>query len=486
MLTQSKDQPKTRDNGLFQSSCPAGSLQSCSLGASTSPFGATGFLDPYLPMAQRSDEEDMDWQPLNMNRPMSLPSPPRTTLSRAPSLTYSSPTGRNGKEEVQETRTIRVDYDPISGNKRINQFEVLKELGRGCHGKVKLGRDTVTGELVAIKIVHKNTRRRLGSRNALSTQMAKVQREIAILKKCQHPHVVQLKEVIDDPASRKIYMVLEYMDGGEVQFTDVDGSGPILDTPTIRHILRNVIVGLEYLHRQGVIHRDIKPANLLWSQDGQVKISDFGVSFCRRQVLNDIPDDFSDISASPPLDPLSTPVPQLHSSGLDEDELELAKTAGSPAFFAPELCWSGEDGAPRPPITAAIDVWALGITLYCLAFGRPPFVAESEYELFETIPRAPLEFPPGTAESDPELVDLLRGLLCKDPSSRLTLAHARMHPWILGDLEDPTAWAQAADPDHYPKLEVTEEEVKHAVTIKERLRKHLRKLSESFLRTFGK
>ncbi|KAJ9061919.1 hypothetical protein DSO57_1015948 [Entomophthora muscae] len=296
--------------------------------------------------------------------------------------------------------------------------------------------------------------------------MAKVQREIAILKKCQHPHVVQLKEVIDDPASRKIYMVLEYMDGGEVQFTDVDGSGPILDTPTIRHILRNVIVGLEYLHRQGVIHRDIKPANLLWSQDGQVKISDFGVSFCRRQVLNDIPDDFSDISASPPLDPLSTPVPQLHSSGLDEDELELAKTAGSPAFFAPELCWSGEDGAPRPPITAAIDVWALGITLYCLAFGRPPFVAESEYELFETIPRAPLEFPPGTAESDPELVDLLRGLLCKDPSSRLTLAHARMHPWILGDLEDPTAWAQAADPDHYPKLEVTEEEVKHAVTIK--------------------
>ncbi|KAI0243834.1 hypothetical protein L0F63_007091 [Massospora cicadina] len=394
------------------------------------------------------------------------------------------PTGCLEREEVQETRTIRVDYDPITGNKRINQYEILRELGRGCHGKVKLGRDTVSGELVAIKIIHKNTRRRLGSRNAISTQMAKVQREIAILKKCHHPHVVQLKEVIDDPASKKIYMVLEYMDGGEVQFAEADGRGPILDMPTIRHILRNVIVGLEYLHRQGIIHRDIKPANLLWSRDGQVKISDFGVSFCRRRVLEDIPDDSSDLSASPPLD--AAPGSHARAVGLDEEELELAKTAGSPAFFAPELCWSGDDGAPRPPITAAIDVWALGVTLFCLAFGRPPFVAESEFELFEMIPRAPLEFPLDAAGVDPEFEDFIRRLLCKDPSARLTLAQARRHPWILRDLNDPHAWTQEADPDHYPKLEVTEEEVKHAVTIKERLRKHLRKLSESFFRTFRK
>lgn len=148
MLTQSQDQPKTRDNGLFQSSCPPTSLRACSLGASSSPFGATSFLDPYLPETQRPYEEDMEWSLLKSDRPASLPSPPRTLLSRAPSLTSSSPTGRLGREEVQETRTIRVDYDPITGNKRINQYEILKELGRGCHGKVKLGRDTVTGELV--------------------------------------------------------------------------------------------------------------------------------------------------------------------------------------------------------------------------------------------------------------------------------------------------------------------------------------------------
>ncbi|CAG8768974.1 34504_t:CDS:2, partial [Racocetra persica] len=110
------------------------------------------------------------------------------------------------KIEVKETNTMLKDYDPTTGNKMINKYMLIKELGRGVHGKVKLGKDMELGEWVAIKIVDRVTRRRLGSRNNDLTNEQKIRKEIAILKKCVHPHVVRLKEVIDDPMSRKIYM----------------------------------------------------------------------------------------------------------------------------------------------------------------------------------------------------------------------------------------------------------------------------------------
>ncbi|KAF9945778.1 protein kinase ssp1, partial [Modicella reniformis] len=175
------------------------------------------------------------------------------------------------------------DYDPMTGNKMINKYMVVRELGRGVHGKVKLCRDTTTNEFCAIKIVDKTTRRRLGRSQQSNEQ--KIRREIAIMKKCVHPNVVRLIEVIDDPNARKIYLVLEYMEGGEVRWKDTEDK-PILPLQHARLIFRDVVLGLEYLHMQGIIHRDIKPANLLLSVDNSVKISDFGVShFSEKNVL---------------------------------------------------------------------------------------------------------------------------------------------------------------------------------------------------------
>lgn len=129
------------------------------------------------------------------------------------------------------------------------------------------------------------------------------------------------------------------------------------------------------VHFQGVIHRDIKPANLLLSREGRVKISDFGVSHvCQGDIT---------------------------------DEVELAKTAGTPMFFAPELC-SGErdenltklytkeipyflcdyirtDYFKTQKIGKTIDIWALGVTLYCFIFGKCPFTADNEFELFRKL-----------------------------------------------------------------------------------------------------
>jgi [calcium/calmodulin-dependent protein kinase] kinase len=105
--------------------------------------------------------------------------------------------------------------DPVSGRKLINHYEIIDELGRGTHGKVKLGRDLQTADsYVAIKIVERySKRRRLGK---LGNAEDKVKKEVAILKKARHPNVVALLEVIDDPSRKKVYIVLEWVERGEI------------------------------------------------------------------------------------------------------------------------------------------------------------------------------------------------------------------------------------------------------------------------------
>ncbi|EEB08337.2 CAMKK/ELM protein kinase Ssp1 [Schizosaccharomyces japonicus yFS275] len=344
--------------------------------------------------------------------------------------------------EVKETKKIRKRFDKQSGRKVINHYEILREIGRGMHGKVKLGRDVETGEHVAIKIIEKiEPRPKLGHLHS-SSQRDKVHREIAILKKCKHPNVVRLREVIDDPASTKVYLVLEYMSGGELQWTSF--GEPVLSVDEARKAFRDVVLGLEYLHYQGIIHRDIKPANLLLNSVHCVKISDFGVSF-------------------------------IASQGMSEDsDVELAKTVGTPAFFAPELCWTDID-RPRPKITEAIDVWALGATLYCLLFGRCPFEADVEFELFDRIVNQELEIP---AEPDigDDGRDLLSRLLAKDPKDRITLAEAKRHSWTLRRLKDPKTWVDSTDPKALDRVKVSSKDVASAISIVERIRRKLGKL----------
>ncbi|ORZ38441.1 kinase-like domain-containing protein [Catenaria anguillulae PL171] len=411
---------------------------------------------------------------------------------------------------VVETSSLVKSIDDVSGVKTINQYVVLHEIGRGVHGKVKLARQTDTGELFS----GRNPDGSISNNNGpQSPQLEKIRREIAIMKKCIHPNVVQLVEVIDDPNSDKVYMVLEHMAGGEIRWkrplpassneslpwepvgepkslvslvNESNRPMPLLNEQECRLIFRDVVAGLEYLHTQGIIHRDVKPANLLRSNDGVVKLSDFGVShFSQRQLkreqkeiaakrrsssinLHAITHVFSKRSRRS--GSMST---GGHTNGsgecsASEDEQELGKTAGSPAFFAPELCVLGDDShdePQRPIVTKAIDVWALGVTLYCLYFGVCPFVAATEYELFEIIPSQPLAFPPDVPLSD-DLRHLFEHLLDKDPDTRYTLAQAKRHPWTTADLSetDATIWFKMTDPVQYEPLKVTDAEVQAAFT----------------------
>jgi len=133
---------------------------------------------------------------------------PAISPSILSSSSSSTPTPRHPSQEsnhVTETHHITKDYDSRTGAKTINRYEFQETVGRGVHGKVKLARDIETGELVAIKIVNRVTKKRLGRWDPMEAEQ-KIRREIAIMKKCKHPNVVALREVMDDPNSKKIYL----------------------------------------------------------------------------------------------------------------------------------------------------------------------------------------------------------------------------------------------------------------------------------------
>lgn len=350
----------------------------------------------------------------------------------------SLPTDMN----VKETNKISLKYDPITKRKILNTYEIISELGSGQHGKVKLAEDIVTKRFVAIKIVdrHEKKERKFFKFKSSSNQNKtdKTKREIAIMKKCYHKHVVRLIEVLDDLKSKKIYLVLEYCSKGEVKWCAGDQletaarGPPLLTFQRSREILRGVILGLEYLHYQGIIHRDIKPANLLIAEDGTVKISDFGVSLAATRKNND--NSFESV-----------------------DELELAKTAGTPAFFAPEICLGNETKVKfnlrnneifhGSCISYMIDIWALGISLYCLLFGKLPFISDFELELFEKIVNDPLSFPSYKevkangisnilSEEEYKLAKaILEKLLTKNPADRISIEDIKSHPFVCWDFD---------------------------------------------------
>lgn len=259
---------------------------------------------------------------------------------------------------------------------------------------------------------------------------------------------------------------------------------PCLTLAQALDAFRDTVLGLEYLHYQGIIHRDIKPANLLWTTGFRVKISDFGVSYLGKPIRED--DNNEEIAEA--------------DAEVHDEAIELAKTVGTPAFYAPELCdpqyFEVGGDSDRPAITGQIDVWALGVTLYAMVFGRLPFFHGNQFLMYEKIardevfiPRMRLKGVPheiaskafGTVtdrrkrfddileyeDVNDELRDLLKRLLEKKPSERITLKEVKRHPWVLQGITDRTLWIDETDPSlqsEGKKIEVSTQEVQDSVT----------------------
>jgi len=227
---------------------------------------------------------------------------------------------------------------------------------------------------------------------------------------------------------------------------------PALTQDEARRAFRDTLLGLEFLHAIGIIHRDIKPANLLVAADGTIKISDFGVSYLGRPLTEAAVKE--------------AVLPEKEAESMD-DERELARNVGTPGFWAPELVYEDasvwEDGIPK--ITGAIDLWALGVTLYAMVYARLPFYPDAPWALSSGQCTKPLICPktrlvpvdstnPGWVTESKvsinsnkrldfelkfeyvpnNLRDLIAKLLIKDPAKRMTIDEAKRHPWVLEGL----------------------------------------------------
>jgi [calcium/calmodulin-dependent protein kinase] kinase len=212
-----------------------------------------------------------------------------------------------------------------------------------------------------------------------------IKEEIAIMKKLDHHNLVTLIEVLDDPQEDSLYMVLEMCKKGVVMHVGLEERAQPYSEEQCRCWFRDMILGIEYLHAQGIIHRDIKPDNCLITHDDILKIVDFGVSEMFEK----------------------------------ESTMHTAKSAGSPAFMPPELCV-----AKHGPVSGkAVDIWSMGVTLYCLRYGRIPFEKSGMLELYEAIKS---DEPELEGEQDKDFEDLMRRLLEKDPDKRITMSELRV------------------------------------------------------------
>jgi serine/threonine protein kinase len=156
---------------------------------------------------------------------------------------------------------------------RVGKYELGKTLGEGTFAKVKYAKNMETGESVAIKVLDKD--------KVLKHKMVEqIKREISTMKLVKHPNIVQLLEVI--ASKTKIYIVLEYVTGGEL-FDKILHQGRLKEDES-RKYFQQLIEAVDYCHSRGVYHRDLKPENLLLDTDGNLKISDFGLSALPQQV----------------------------------------------------------------------------------------------------------------------------------------------------------------------------------------------------------
>ncbi|KAG2184797.1 hypothetical protein INT43_000710, partial [Umbelopsis isabellina] len=291
---------------------------------------------------------------------------------------------------------------PTTGRRRkdVGDYWLGHTLGKGSSGRVKIGVHKETGQKVAIKIISKT---HLASNGSVERA---VKREIAIMKLIDHPNIISLIDVIDMSDSPNLYLILEYVEGGEL-FEHLVSRGRLCETEARRYF-QQIIFGLEYCHRHLICHRDLKPENLLLDENKNIKIADFGMASLQ-------------------------PTGSL-----------LRTSCGSPHYASPEIvagiAYNG----------SASDIWSCGIILFALLCGHLPFDDENirlllskvSYHIDISLPIG-LYLPSRQVKSGkyrmpdhvPQLArDLITRILVIDPKERFTMEDIQSHPWFTVEI----------------------------------------------------
>ncbi|KAF5445728.1 hypothetical protein F2P56_034757 [Juglans regia] len=256
------------------------------------------------------------------------------------------------------------------------KYELGRLLGHGTFAKVYHARHLQTGKSVAMKVVGKEKVIKVG-------MMDQVKREISVMKMVTHPNIVELHEVM--ASKSKIYFAMELVRGGEL-FSKI--SKGRLKEDVARVYFQQLISAIDFCHSRGVYHRDLKPENLLLDEDGNLKVTDFGLS--------------------------------AFSEHLKQDGL-LHTTCGTPAYVAPEVIGKkGYDGAKT-------DIWSCGVILYVLLAGFLPFQDDNIIALYKKIYRGDFKCPPWFSS---EARRLITKLLDPNPSTRITISKIMDSSWF--------------------------------------------------------
>ncbi|XP_011297560.1 serine/threonine-protein kinase SIK3 isoform X4 [Fopius arisanus] len=259
---------------------------------------------------------------------------------------------------------------------RVGYYELDKTIGKGNFAVVKMATHVVTKSKVAIKIIDKT---KLSEEN-----LAKIFREVHIMKRLRHPHIIRLYQVME--TEKMIYLVTEYAPGGEI-FDHLVRNGRMSESEA-RRIFKQIVQAVHYLHQNRVVHRDLKAENLLLDADNNIKLADFGFS-----------------NEYTPGVPLST-------------------WCGSPPYAAPEIFEGKHYDGPRT------DVWSLGVVLYVLVCGALPFDGPTMQLLRAVVISGKFRIP---FFMSAECEKLIRHMLVVEPERRLSIIQILTHPWMGGD-----------------------------------------------------
>ncbi|RKF74136.1 Calcium/calmodulin-dependent protein kinase kinase cmkC [Golovinomyces cichoracearum] len=383
--------------------------------------------------------------------------------------------------KVKETLNATSKYVKIENGKtelHLNQYVIKEQIGRGSFGAVHLAQDQF-GTEYAIKELSKSRLRR----NSRSKFMKRIQHdrvlpesryprskseslstaaniykaelfsnpldlisgEIEALKRTNHPNIVRLFEVLDDPEEDSIYMVLEICKKGVISNVAIGKRVDPQPIENCRRWFQQMIHGISHLHNQGIVHRDIKPENLLLTDDDVLKIVDFGIS-------------------------------EIFDKGSD---MMVFKSAGSPAFTPPELC------VPKHGYVSgrAADIWSIGVSIYCLRFGYLPFEHTGILEIYDAIRNEELKLDIDPIQ-EPEFKDLMTRLLDKNPKTRISMDEIKIHPWFTKNNFDPLPAQVQEKPKHSisirPKI-ISDEQLNNKTTLCQSFGREMRELIPSLV-----
>ena len=303
--------------------------------------------------------------------------------------------------ENDENNT-EIDSQPLNIKVTFNDFEPLKLLGRGSFGEVLLVRLKANKKVYAMKILNKNLLK-------IKRQQVHTKTERDLMVKINCPFIVNIKSAFQDTS--KLYIVSEFMQGGDMFYHMHDGKIIIFNNEKTKFYIMELVLALEFLHKNNMVYRDLKPENILLDSKGHVKLTDFGLS----KIL--------------------------------ETEDDKAFTiCGTPQYLAPEVL-------NKKGYNKSVDWWSLGCVMYEMLTGRIPFPIKKGVKLNMKIYEQAVKYPDHLYKN---AKDLIKKLLIVNPNERLGSGpdgseDVKKHPFFKGINWD-DAFQRKIKPPFIPRL----------------------------------